>query len=107
MKRTITSESLFEFANRKLPISLPKSDIDNEDENFEVGSKDEEWYGEDPEDQEIIDDIEHIDLGNEIIVDDEEKENKLSNVEDFNTYKTLLKHLKTFKLAEPYNEGGR
>jgi len=95
MKRTITSESLFEFANRKLPISLPKSDIDDEDENFEVGSKDEEWYGEDPEDQEIIDDIEHIDLGNEIIVDDEEKENKLSNVEELNTYKTLLKHLKT------------
>ena len=52
MKRTITSESLFEFANRKLPISLPKFDIDDEDENFEVGSKDEEWYGEDPEDQE-------------------------------------------------------
>jgi hypothetical protein len=85
MKRNITSESLFEFAKFHKAI----------DENLEIGSKDEEWYGEDMEDEEVIDDIEHVDLGTEIVVDDEELDDRLSKVEQLDTYKTLLKHLKT------------
>lgn len=93
MKKSVASESLFEFSNKRKPIKeyvdpYVSNVVDNEVDSEE----DDEWV-EGPEDQEIIDDIEKVELGDEIIVDDEDE--RVAKVEELDTNKTLLKQLKT------------
>ena len=90
MKKSVASESLFEFSNKRKPIKeYVDPYVDNVVDDEVDSEEDDEWVG-GPEDQEIIDDIEKVELGDEIVVDDDEKAVK---VEDTN--KTLLKQLKT------------
>jgi len=102
-EKQLISESLNEFAARgrkpgSKKATIKKLDIDD-DTDIEVGSSDEEWYGDNEEAEEVIDDINDIDFGDEITDEEEEAKEvlktKLDRVEDYNTQKALLKQLKT------------
>jgi len=93
MKNSVASESLFEFSNKnKKPIKENFRDAmidDREEEELDVvDDEDEEEWVESPEDKDVIDDIEKVEFGDEIVVDDDE-------IKMVDTNKTLLKQLKT------------
>lgn len=98
MKKSVASESLFEFSNKRKPIKeYVDPYVDNVVDDEVDSEEDDEWVG-GTEDQEIIDDIEKVELGDEIIVDDEDDERiKLGDIDNTTptNNKTLLKQLKT------------